>query len=134
MGSAAIEILRAWNAHDLDRMRALLPADFVLHDHRRTGIGRIEGAEPYIASLAALFELSADVRLDPLYQVASAPHGVVTVNRWAGTNVEGGDFEAVFVFIGLRRGDQPVGAELFELEDLAAALARLEQLRPEEPA
>ena len=68
------------------------------------------------------------MRLDSLYQLAVAPHGIVTVNRWAGTNAEGGDFEAVFVFIGVLRGERPAGVELFELEDLDAALARFEEL------
>ncbi len=126
-----IEFLRAWNAHDLGRMRALLPGDYVFHDHRRTGIGRIEGAEPYIASLAALWELSPDVRLGSLYTVAQAPHGFVGAMHWFGTNNEGGEIEALFVAVSLIRGGRQVGAELFEIEDLEAALARFEELRPD---
>lgn len=39
------DAVRAWNAHDLERLRALLPADFYLDDRRRTGVGRLDGAE-----------------------------------------------------------------------------------------
>lgn len=130
MPAAWFEFVRAWNAHDLGRLRTLLPSDYFFHDHRHTGIGRMEG-EAYIASLAALYELSPDVRLEPLYWVAGAAHGRVGVMRWVGTNAEGGEFEAVFAGLSLYRGERPVGAELFEIADLDAALARFEELRPD---
>ncbi len=123
-----IELARAFNAHDLERMRALLPAEFYLDDRRRTGVGRIEGVDAYLASLAALWELSGDLRSDALYTVASADHGRLMVARWFGTNAEGGDFEAVFVTLGLLRDGRPVGIEIFELDDLEAATARFEEL------
>ena len=41
--AALFEMVRAWNAHDLDRFRATLPDDFVFDDHRRTGLGRARG-------------------------------------------------------------------------------------------
>ncbi len=128
MPAAWFEFVRAWNDHDLGRLRTLLPGDYFFHDHRRTGIGRVEG-EAYIASLAALFELSPDVWLEPLYWVAGAAHDRVGVMRWVGTNAEGGEFEAVFVSLSLHRGERPVGAELFEIADFGAALARFEELR-----
>jgi ketosteroid isomerase-like protein len=123
-----IELARAFNAHDLERMRALLPAEFYLDDRRRTGVGRMEGADAYLRSLAALWELSDDLRSEALYTVTSAEHGRLMVARWFGTNAEGGDFEAVFVTIGLLRGGRPVGVEIFELDDLEAARARFEEL------
>ncbi|MGH7899797.1 MAG: hypothetical protein ACREQQ_17710, partial [Candidatus Binatia bacterium] len=43
--AAVFEMSRAVIDHDLDRVRAVLPDDFVFHDHRRTGPGRIEGAD-----------------------------------------------------------------------------------------
>jgi hypothetical protein len=128
---AWIEFLRTWNQHDRARMHALLPSDYVFHDRRRTGIGRIESAEAYTDSLAALWELSADVRLEMLYEVARAPDAFLGVFRWFGTNAEGGEFEAVFVGLTLYRGGRPVGVDLFEIDDLDAALARFEALRPD---
>ena len=49
-----MDLVRAWNAHDLGRLRALLPDDFYLDDRRRTGVGKIDGADAYVASLAAM--------------------------------------------------------------------------------
>ncbi len=125
------EYLLAWNAHDLDRIRGLLPDDFVHHDHRRTGLGRIEGADAYIESLVALFALSPDVRCETLYGVAQAPHGRVAMWRLWGTNGDGGAFESVMVGLIQYRGDELAAVELFEIDDLDAARARFEDLRPD---
>jgi hypothetical protein len=124
----ALDIIRAWNAHDPERLRALLPVDFHLHDHRRTGVGRLQGRDAYVDSLAALWELSRDIRLEVLYFIAVAPQARLYVSRWFGTNVEGGEFDAVYVCVGFRDGDRG-GLEIFELEDLDAARARFEALR-----
>lgn len=63
---ASLEVVRAWNDHDLERLRTLLPDDFYLDDRRRTCVGRIDSAAAYLASLAALWVLSRDLRLDAL--------------------------------------------------------------------
>ncbi len=131
MPAAMIEFQRAMNDHDLARARAALPADFVLDDHRRTGLGRIDGADAYVASVAAVFELSPDARWDVLYYLAAAPHGFVSVNRMSGTNAEGGDFESPFVALLLRRDDRFEAGEMFEIDHLDAALASFEELRPD---
>ena len=70
---------------------------------------------------------------EPLYWIAGAAHGRVGVMRWVGTNAEGGEFDAVFVGLSLSRGERLVGAELFEVADLDAALARFEELRAQLP-
>jgi len=111
-------------------MRELLPGDFYLHDHRRTGVGRLDGAEAYLESLAAMYEISRNLRTEMLYFVSTAEHGSVYVARWSGTNVEGGEFDAVYAVVGLLRDGRPQGMEIFELEDLDRALARFEDLRP----
>jgi hypothetical protein len=129
---AVLDIFRAWNAHDFERLQAGLPDDFYLDDRRRTGVGRLASAAAYLTGLTALWELSRDVRLETLYTIAIAPHGRLYVCRWFGTNAEGGDFEAVYVCLGLGRGDKPVGLEIFELDDVAAATARFEELRAED--
>jgi hypothetical protein len=127
-GQLAIEAIRAWNTHDLERLRALIPADFYLDDHRRTGVGRLEGVDAYVDSLAAVWELSRDLRIETLYLIAVEPHGTLYVCRWFGTNTEGGEFESVYVCLALVRGDRPIGLEIFELDDLEAARARFEAL------
>ena len=69
-----------------------------------------------------------------MYDVATAEHGVLAVGHTIGTLAESGAFESVFGQIVLFQGDQVVGVELFELEDLDAARARFEKLRPDLPS
>jgi hypothetical protein len=127
LAPAALDGVRAWNAHDLERLRALVPADFYLDDRRRTGVGRLDGVDVYLGSLAAVWELSRDLRIETLHIIANEPHGTLYVCRWFGTNAEGGEFDAVYVCLALRRGDRAVGLEIFELEDFDAAQARFEE-------
>ena len=108
--------MRAWNAHDRERVRALLPDDFYLDDRRRTGVGRLDGADAYVASLDAMWDLSRDLRIETLYFDRIAAHGRLYVARWSGTNAEGGEFDAVYVCLGLANGDRPAGLEIFELD------------------
>ena len=128
---SVIEFVRAMNDHDLAGMRAALSGDFYFHDHRRTGVGRIGNADDYIASVAAVFEQSPDAGTETLYHVAVEPHGSLNVGRLFGTLVDGGEFESVFVRLGLYRGGRYVGTELFELEDLDVARARLRGAAPD---
>jgi hypothetical protein len=125
---ATLEFFRAWNRHDRVRMQALLPGDYVFHDHRRTGIGRIEGVAPYLDSLTALWELSPDVRLEMLYEVRRAPNAFLGVLRWFGTNAEAGEFEAVFLGVTRIQDERQVGTDLFEIDEMDTALARFEEL------
>ena len=85
---------RAMSDHDLDRLRAALPDDFVLNDHRRTGLGQL-GKDDYVASLAALFEQAPDVIIEPLYTVAAEEHANLSAVRMFGTLADGGAFESV---------------------------------------
>jgi hypothetical protein len=131
VSAVALEGVRAWNEHDLTRLRATLPAEFYLDDRRRTGVGRLDGAAAYLESLAALWELSRDLRIDALYFDRISTHGHLYVTRWSGTNAEGGEFDAVYVCLGLARGDRPIGLEIFELEDFDVARARFKELSPD---
>jgi hypothetical protein len=116
--------------HDLARCRAGLADGFVIHDHRRTGLGRIEDTEQYLASLAALWEQSSDAFTDTLYHVAVAPHGSISVGRLVGTLDGGGPSESLFVRLNLYAGGRCTSTELYELDDLERARARFEELRP----
>jgi hypothetical protein len=130
--AAAVEGIRAMNTHDLGRMRAALPDDFVFDDHRRTGLGRLEGADAFVASLAWPFEQAPDSVVETLYTVATAQHGDLVMAHSFGTLAEsGGEVESVYVRLGLYRGGRIVGMELFEPEDLDVARARFEELRPD---
>ena len=54
----------AFNAQDRARLRALFADDLVVEDHRRTGMGRIEGGDAYVDSLAVLWDLAAATRVE----------------------------------------------------------------------
>jgi hypothetical protein len=126
--AAAAEFMRAINAHDLARLRAVLPDQFVFHDHRRTGLGRIAGADAYLDSVIAMWGLSDDVHVEQLYEVATSPHGRVMVARTCGTNSTGGDFESVYVALMHFDRHTVQGMEIFEVEDFEAAKTRFEEL------
>ncbi len=109
MPRGVIEYLRGLNEHDLIRARTGLCDDFVLDDHRRTGLGRIDGADAYIASVAAAYGLAPDLRVDPLYTAATAAHGRVALARASGTNTEGGAFESLYTVLVRYHDDQVAG-------------------------
>ena len=121
---------RALNTRDLDRLRAALSDDYVVNDHRRTGIGRLESAGRYVASVAALFEQTSELTVEILYVVAAEKHGHLAMTHTFGTLADGGEFELVYVWLELFRRGRVVGQELFEPEDLDVARARFEELRP----
>jgi ketosteroid isomerase-like protein len=126
--AAAIELNRAVNAHDVGALRAILPDDFVWHDHRRTGPGRLEGADRYIAWVKALFEQSPDALIEPMYVSAMSPHGSLLVGHGFGTMAGGGSYEWLFALVWRFRDGELAGGEVFELDDLDAARARLDAL------
>ena len=128
MPLGAIEFLRAWNEHDLVRSRRGLCDDFVLHDHRLAGMGRLAGPGAYFASVAALYQLVPDVRIDCLYHVAIANGGRVSVMRTSGVNTEGGEVESFFVLLALYREEKVSRFEMFEMKHIDEAVARLEEL------
>jgi hypothetical protein len=81
--AAIFEALRAVNAHDLEGLRALLPDDFVLHDHRRIRLGRLQG-DGYLAAMGALFELAPDVTMETL---STSPSRSTASSRSLATSV-----------------------------------------------
>jgi class 3 adenylate cyclase len=131
--AAALRFARAMAEHDLEACRAALPADFVRDDHRRTGLGLIEGTEAYLAVCEALWELDVVVAFAPLAILMWNRRGVLHMARGSGT-FEGGRFENVFLRLMVFRDDQVARVELFELDDLDAARARFDELCPDDDA
>ena len=132
MPPAIFELARGIEARDPERMLAALPADYVFHDHRRTGIGRIEVAADYVAAVVALFESSPDVATEDLYQIAVVePHGVLSLARTYGHFTDGGEFESVFLRLQRHPYGRWLGTDLYELDDLDLARTRLAELVPE---
>jgi len=127
--AAAREASGAINAHDLERLRAALSEHFLLDDHRRTGLGRLESADASVAATAALFERVPDWRFEPLYFIAIAEHGLLVLTRALGTLADaGGELEQVYVLLSHEQAGRLVGLELFEPEDLERARTRFAEL------
>ena len=115
-----VELLRAQLDHDVARIRAALPDDFVYHDHRHVGPGRLECADDFVGWIGALFEQSPDAILaEPLYLVARTSDGTLSVCHTFGTLADGGGaFESVYLQRTHFDGDRFVAVETYELEEL----------------
>jgi hypothetical protein len=74
------------------------------------------------------------VIVETLYTVAAERHANLSTVRMFGTLADGGAFESFVVRLVSFRGEQTVGMELFEPEDLDAARAGFEALRSERAA
>jgi class 3 adenylate cyclase/tetratricopeptide (TPR) repeat protein len=127
-----VRFIQACNDHDRAAIRAVLSDDLVFDDHRRTGQGRLVGATAYMQSLDAVDALAPDVQIDDgPFCLAVEPHGSVGVARIFGTLAGGGTFESHRVNVSTVAGGRVTRLEVFELDDLAAAMARFAALRPE---
>jgi ketosteroid isomerase-like protein len=124
------DLCDAFDAHDPARWRALCADDLVYADHRRTGLGHLEGPDAFVESLVALWDLAPLTRVEAgWFWPAYGRHGAVTVVRRSGTLPEGGAFESEYLELFVQAGGRATHLELFELGDLDAALARFEALR-----
>jgi hypothetical protein len=96
-------------------------------------MGRIDGPDAYLASVAALGELvSTATAALGWHWPALAPHGALTAARLSGTlAASGGEFESIYLYLFTISRGRIARIELFELEQLDAALARFEELRGE---
>lgn len=79
---------------DLARLRSFYAKDFVVEDRRRTGFGRIEGADAYLESLGTLATLTRSMRIElGWHWAAIEPDGGIMSVRRTGELVEGGGYE-----------------------------------------
>ncbi len=131
MPQEAIEFAAGVNEHDLVRARTGLCDDFVLVDHRWTGMGQVDGADAYIESVRVMQELLVQSRTEVLHSPRVTRNGRVSLVRTWGENTEGGPVEIRLINLQMYRDGKIARFEFFELEDLEAALARFEELRPE---
>jgi hypothetical protein len=130
--AAAIELGLATLDGDLDRCRAAITPDFVFYDRRRSGAGRLQGADAWLAWMAALFAQSPDAISEALHYPAVADHAALVVSHTFGTAHGRGAFETVHVGLWRFRGSLAARLEQFEPDDLELARARFEELRGEE--
>jgi hypothetical protein len=64
------ELAIGLNDHDLAGIRAACADDLVVHDHRLAGLGLVEGADPYLESLVALWRLVPDDHFEAAFTLA----------------------------------------------------------------
>jgi hypothetical protein len=103
--------------------------DLIVEDHRRTGFGRIEGADAYSQSIVALWELAPDQRLELgwFWPAVDRDCALVSVRR-EGTLPDGGAFESDYLALFAVTGGRVTRLEFFEVDALDRALARFAEL------
>lgn len=123
----------ALNAPELDlvRLRSFYADDFVAEDRRRTGFGRIEGADAYLESLGTLATLTRSMRIElGWHWAAIEPNGGVVSVRRTGELGEGGAYETEhWVVFCLDRTGLTRRMGSFELEHVDEALACFHEWR-----
>src|SRR5262249_41011623 len=125
------EFALGFDEHDPVRIRAAFADDLVVDDHRLVGLGLVEGGDFYLESIAALWRLAPDWHVDTRLELAYERHGVVWAVKGIGTLPEGGTFERPIVMVLIVAGGRITRVEVFEPEDVDAALARFAELRPD---
>jgi ketosteroid isomerase-like protein len=126
------ELSEAWNAHDRARVRACFADDVRIEDHRHAGLGRIQGADAYVDSNVVLWDLAAHQRIEfGGFWPAVDKHAVLVSLRREGQLMEGGAFENDYLWLGVAKAGRISRLELFGIDDVEAALARFEELRPD---
>src|SRR5262249_25001652 len=127
-----LELIESFNDHDLVRGRAVVADDYVWEDHRRTGVGRIEGASGWVDAVTVFWKLAPDAQFHAAHMPACERHGFVGAGRMVGTLPEGGGtFEIFTIHVFAVERDRITRHEVFEPEDVDAALARFAELRPD---
>jgi ketosteroid isomerase-like protein len=125
------EITDAFRERDPVKWRAQFADDLVVEDHRFTGVGRLEGADAYAASVVALWEIAPlDYRAENgWFWPAFDRRGAISVLRRTGIVPDGGGpFETEYLYLYLVAQGRITRVEMFEIDALAAALARCEEL------
>src|SRR5262249_977343 len=125
------EFVLGVNDHDRMRVRAALADDLVVHDHRLVGQGLVEGADAYVESVATLWRLAPDDHIEGGIELARERYGRVAAGQSVGTLPEGGTYERPIVIGYIVAGGRITRMEIFEPEDVDAALARFAELRPD---
>jgi class 3 adenylate cyclase/tetratricopeptide (TPR) repeat protein len=127
-----LELLQATVARDLDRVRMVLDPSLTVEDHRRGGMGRLD-SDGYVDSLSAVFAVSSQWATLPLHLVATSPQGTLSLSHTVGVMNEGGEFETVFLSLTITDESHVTHVELFDLDDVAAARARFDDLCADDP-
>jgi ketosteroid isomerase-like protein len=126
-----LEMGRGMAVRDVARVRAVLADHLVVQDHRPSRLGTIHGGDAYAERLAALWQLAPDTHLDvPVGPLVWDARGCVGILHTAGTFPSGGSFETDLAVLSIVEGGRITRLEYFDADDVGAALARFEALRP----
>jgi hypothetical protein len=125
------ELVEAFNDRDLARQRAV-PADDVVG---RTTVGQAwpgSRAREFVDYATVLWGLAPDSQFDAAHMLACDRHGFVGAGRIFGTLADGGGaFEICTISVFSVERGRITRYEVFEPEDVDAALARFVELRPD---
>ena len=133
-GSEAWAIWKEMEAAHLERnwalFRAIHTSDFVFVDRRHAGSGTLD-LDEYVGARRAMVELAPDTRLRLVAIPVSEENGAIYLIRLSGTNETGGDYELEMLALGVFAESKVSQIEFFELDALADAQRRLEELTAE---
>ncbi len=126
------DICEAFDRHDADAWRGLLPDGLVLEDHRLVGLGRIDNVDDYTDSLTALWDLAPDTTLDGgWFWLAYDTRGWITPVKRTGRLPDGGDFESAYLMVSDLDPDGRRRSDLFDIDKVEEALACFARRRSE---
>jgi class 3 adenylate cyclase/tetratricopeptide (TPR) repeat protein len=121
------ELLRVAGAPDPAALARLLPADFTVLTHRRiASVGNRMTRDEYLASISAIERMGVRgrIRVD---HFRISEHAAIADSTWTGIR-DGGAFELANVIVLRHDGRRVLHLELFDDDQLDAALARFAEL------
>jgi len=121
------ETIDAYNRRDWTSYRSQYTDDFVFVDHRPATLGIIRGADEFIDSLRAIFDVLPGLNLIAA-AVYPRSHGLVTYCRAISMNDDGSSTELAFHAVAVTRDGRVVRQEHFPVEALEQAIRALEAL------
>jgi len=119
---------------DRTRVEPIFGPGVVYQDHRLTGVGKLVGAAVVLESFRALQELTTEMvrRYEGILHLGESSLALLGVNTGRDTR-GGGDFERPYAVVWNFQTDGLIASmDVFEPEDAARALARLDELAPRE--
>ena len=118
----------AFASRDWDALAMQFAPDLVVYDHRLLGWETLHSSVAYVQSLRSLIDFAPDARLR-LDHVAMSDRALLWVAGWLGTQ-EGGTFEALWIVVSEHdRCGKVSRFDQYDVDDLAEARARFEELR-----
>ena len=120
--AVVVELVRAYNARDLDRIRATFASNAEFIDHRSVGWGTID-LDAYMWNVGELFERTSEVLNIGVDALRIQPGFVVARTAIKGVQAEGGPFELELYGATSVRDGLITRMELFPLDALADVLA-----------